>query len=97
MIFERRNLVQTQIVQFCENTFGVTFTLFSKGHVKGENKQPIYKILTEQSPPDFQGDPGWNFVKFLVDKNGYVRGRFSSMTKPESSKITSEIERLLAE
>lgn len=86
-----------EIANFCENTFGVSFPLFDKAHVKGESKQEVYKILTENSPKDFQGDPGWNFVKFLVDKDGFVRGRFSSMTKPESKKISSLIEELLKE
>jgi glutathione peroxidase len=86
-----------EIAHFCESTYGASFPLFHKDHVKGESKQPIYKILTEQSPKDFQGDPGWNFVKFLVDRNGFVRGRYSSMTKPESGKITREIEKLLGE
>jgi glutathione peroxidase len=86
-----------EIAFFCENTFGVSFPTFSKDKVKGEDKQATYKILTEESPKEFQGDPGWNFVKFVVDKEGFVRGRFSSMTKPESKKIRSLIESLLTE
>jgi glutathione peroxidase len=86
-----------EIAFFCENTFGVTFPTFRKDSVKGENKQSTYKILTKESPKEFQGDPGWNFVKFVVDKEGFVRGRFSSMTKPESKKIRSLIENLMNE
>jgi glutathione peroxidase len=82
------------IAEFCKLNYGVTFPMFEKAPVKGEGKQEIYKILTEKSPKDFQGDPGWNFVKFIVDKDGFVRGRFSSMTKPNDKKIKELIESL---
>ena len=84
-----------EIENFCKVNYGVSFPLFEKAAVKGELKQPAYKILTEQSAGSLRGDPGWNFVKFLVDKDGYPRARFSSMTSPDSSKIEEEIEKLL--
>lgn len=85
------------IAEFCKLNYGVTFPMFEKAPVKGDEKQEIYKILTEKSSKDFQGDPGWNFVKFVVDKNGYVRGRFSSMTKPNDKKIKQLIDSLISE
>lgn len=86
-----------EIAHFCESTYNTSFPIFSKDHVKGENKQAVYQVLTKESPEEFQGDPGWNFVKFLVDKKGFVRARYSSATKPESNTITEEIEKLLNE
>lgn len=84
-----------EIAHFCKINYGVSFPLFSKAPVSGAEKQPIYRFLTEQSAKEFQGDPGWNFVKFVVNSAGHVVGRFSSMTKPESKKVVSLLERLL--
>lgn len=86
-----------EIATFCKLNYGVSFPMFKKDHVKGENKQKIYKALTELSGEEFAGDPGWNFVKFLVDKKGKVRARFSSMLSPTSKTIAEKIEELLAE
>ena len=81
-----------EIKSFCQKNYGVTFPIAEKGPVKGEAKQPVFEFLTKDSG---EGDPGWNFVKFLIDQHGRVVGRFSSMTKPESPKITQQIESLL--
>lgn len=86
-----------EIKKFCKLNYGVDFPLFAKGPVSGGEKQLSYKILTEQSNKEFQGDPGWNFVKFLVDKKGNVRGRFKSIVGPQSEELTSKIEELLKE
>ncbi len=86
-----------EIAEFCKINYGVTFPLFQKDHVKGDGKQKIYKALTELSGEEFEGDPGWNFVKFLVDKNGKVRARFSSMLSPGSRTVREQVEILLAE
>lgn len=87
----------SEIKSFCTNKYSVTFPIFAKAPVAGKEKQPVYKFLTEDSFVDYQGDPGWNFVKFLVDQQGQVVGRFSSMTKPMSSKITKAIEVILVD
>jgi len=84
-----------EIKKFCELKYRTTFPVFEKNPVTGNEKQPVYKFLTEESAEEFQGDPGWNFVKFLVDKNGVVIGRFSSMTGPTSGKIERAIEEAL--
>jgi glutathione peroxidase len=85
-----------EIARFCSMNFGVTFPLFAKGSVRGAKKQPVYKFLTEESNRKFQGDPGWNFVKFLVDRDGRVVNRFSAITKPLSRKIVQALEEQLA-
>ncbi len=84
-----------EIKHFCELKYKTTFPIFEKNPVKGSEKQPVYKFLTENSEKKFQGDPGWNFVKFLVDQQGQVVGRYASITTPTSKKIVKTIEGLL--
>ena len=83
-----------EIKNFCSVNYDVTFPLFDKISVKGENKAPLYKMLTD-NPVTGKSEVRWNFEKFLIDKNGNVVKRFRSPTKPDSVKITSAIEELL--
>ncbi len=83
-----------EIKNFCSVNYDVTFPLFDKISVKGENKAPLYKMLTD-NPVTGKSEVRWNFEKFLIDKNGNVVKRFRSPTKPDSTKITSAIEELL--
>ena len=85
-----------QIKQFCTSKFNVTFPMMSKVSVAGDDKAPIYKFLTEKpTAGDFAGEIGWNFNKFLVDRNGNLIARYNSRTKPDDSKVTAEIEKAL--
>ncbi len=84
-----------EIKDFCELKYKTTFPIFAKAPVSGPDKQPVYKFITERSATEYRGDPGWNFVKVLVDQEGQVVGRFSSMTTPVSGKIMNAIEELL--
>lgn len=86
-----------EIVKFCKLRFGVTFPLFSKSDVKGENINPVFKVLTQQSAQEHQGPVKWNFEKFLLDKEGRLRYRFGSFSNPQSTAITDKIKELLAE
>jgi glutathione peroxidase len=83
-----------EIKNFCFTKYSLTFPLFSKISVKGSDKHPLYRYLTEQSP--FPGEVEWNFQKYLVDRSGNVAGRFHHRTKPLSPEIVQEVERLLA-
>jgi glutathione peroxidase len=83
-----------EIKNFCFTKYSLTFPLFSKISVKGEDKHPLYRYLTEQSP--FPGEVEWNFQKYLVDRSGNVVGRFHHRTKPLSPEVVHEVERLLA-
>ena len=87
---------EKDIKTFCQVNYSVNFPLTQKVHVKPKNQHPLYTFLTT-SNPEYTGAVGWNFTKFLIDKNGKVVNRFSSMTKPKSKKITSAIEALLQE
>lgn len=85
-----------EIKTFCETNFNVKFPLFDKGPVKGPSKQPLYKFLTEEAGESYKGEIGWNFEKFLVDKDGHVVGRYKSGVKPMDSNLTKVLEASLA-
>ena len=80
-----------EIQQFCTSTYDVTFKLFDKIKVLGEEQSPLYSFLTGQ-PAYEKGDVKWNFEKFLIDKNGNPVARFRSKVKPESEEMTLAIE-----
>lgn len=82
------------ISSFCELNFGVTFPLFSKVDVNGDNADPIYKFL-KSSAPGLLGTEAikWNFTKFLVDQNGKVIKRYAPTDSPE--KIAKDLASLL--
>ena len=85
-----------EIKQFCTLTYGVSFPIFSKISVKGDDKHPLYKYLTEKDTnPQFGGEIKWNFNKFLVDRQGKIIARFESKDKPESEVVTQAIEQAL--
>ncbi len=79
-----------EIRTFCESKFDVTFPLFDKIKVLGDDKSPLYAALTSYSKPT--GDIEWNFEKFVVSKNGEIAGRFKSKVEPGSEEIVSLIE-----
>jgi glutathione peroxidase len=81
-----------EIKSFCSSKFGVSFPLFSKVAVAGGEKHPVYRYLTSATGGD---EVGWNFEKFLVDKNGRVIGRFKSSVGPDSSELKDAIEQAL--
>lgn len=71
----------TQIKQFCEANYGVTFPMFSKISVKGKDIHPLYQFLTQKSENGtINADVQWNFQKFLINKNGVVVASFSPKT-----------------
>ncbi len=82
-----------EIKGFCETTYGVTFPMLSKITVKGAAKHPLYQWLTTSAEPS--GEVGWNFEKFLVDREGRVVGRFSSRVAPESKEMCDAVARAL--
>ena len=79
-----------EITLFCEKNYGVTFPMFSKIEVNGPNAHPLYRWLKEAGGG---GDIEWNFVKFLVDRDGEVLRRYPPKTKPED--IAADIEAVL--
>ena len=84
-----------EIKKFCEVNYGVTFPLFTKDHVKGQETQPVFRFLKDSPAGKADGEIGWNFTKFLVDRDGKVVARFSSKVKPDAPEVTAKIEELL--
>ena len=82
-----------EIATFCSTEYGVTFPLFEKIDVNGDDRHPIYAELTEA--PDAEGKAGditWNFEKFLVGTDGTVIGRFRPQVVPDADELVAAIE-----
>lgn len=85
-----------EIKTFCKTKYNVSFPMFAKISVKGDDIHPLYRFLTsKESDPEFAGDISWNFNKFLVDRSGKVVNRFETGETPEGEKITAAIETAL--
>ena len=84
-----------EIKTFCSRNYNVSFPLYSKVSVKGDDETPVYQYLTKKTQPELTGDIKWNFTKFLVDRQGNVVHRFEPAVTPDSPAIVSAIERLL--
>jgi glutathione peroxidase len=87
----------SEIKRFCSTKYNVTFPMFSKISVKGDDKAPLYQFLTEKANPAVAGDIKWNFTKFLADRKGHVVERFESAVTPDSPEVVAEVEKLLKE
>ena len=83
-----------EIKNFCSLTYGVTFPLFSKVNVNGEDAHPLFSFL-KHAKPGLLGSEAikWNFTKFLVDRDGAVVERYAPLTRPEE--LQTRIEALL--
>ena len=87
-----------EIKEFCTTKYKVSFPMFAKISVKGEDQDPLYKFLTsKETNPQFAGDISWNFNKFLIDRDGRVVARFTSKDTPDGEAVTSAIEKYLKE
>jgi len=83
----------TEIKTFCRSTYGVTFPLFSKISVLGDDIHPLYAFLTDgETDSAFAGDIQWNFTKFLIGREGKVIARFEPRTEPDSKEVIAAIE-----
>jgi glutathione peroxidase len=84
-----------EIKTFCQTKYSVTFPIYAKVSVKGDDQTPLYQYLTTTANPALAGDIKWNFTKFLVSRDGKVVQRFESPVKPDSPEVTSAIEEQL--
>lgn len=82
-----------KIADFCYNTYGVKFPMFSKTSVVGASANPLYLDLAHATGKK----PGWNFFKYVLDRNGNVVASFPSPVSPTDRKFLTEIEKLLAQ
>ncbi len=86
-----------EITEFCSVNYGVTFPMFAKIDVNGDDRHPLYTELTAVSDAEGQaGDVQWNFEKFLIGKDGSIVARFRPMTDPEAPEVLAAIEENLA-
>jgi glutathione peroxidase len=85
-----------EIKTFCTTRYNVSFDMFSKISVKGDDQHPLYAYLTsEEANPETAGGVKWNFTKYLVDRNGKVIAKFGSGVKPLSDELVKAVEEAL--
>ena len=81
-----------EIKTFCTENYGVTFDMFSKVDVNGENAAPLFKYLTsEETNPGHSGKIGWNFEKFLISRDGKVVARYKTPVAPDADEVVKAI------
>ena len=83
----------TEIGQFCATNYAVSFPMFDKIDVNGNNAHPLYQYLRREKSGLLGSSIKWNFTKFLIDRSGQVVGRYAPTTTPQA--LTREIEALL--
>ncbi len=86
----------SEIGEFCQKNYGVTFDMFAKTSVKGDDQSPLFKYLTTQANPDLTGDIDWNFSKFLISRDGKLVARFKSSIAPDAPELDQALEAELA-
>jgi glutathione peroxidase len=88
----------TEIKTFCDRKFSVSFPMFSKIDVNGENASPLYQYLTsDKIPVNDQGPVKWNFEKFLLNREGVVIARYRSGVSPDAVELLGAIEAALGD
>ena len=78
-----------EIADFCENTFGVKFPMFTKTRVTGRDASPLFRQLAATTGTA----PRWNFYKYIIARDGTAVAAFNSMTDPAGAKFVAEIEK----
>lgn len=82
----------TEIAQFCEINFGVTFPLMQKSSVKGKDQNPLYHWLSHKKENGWNNTPPtWNFCKYLVNEKGELINFFSPSVSPLSEEVTKQL------
>lgn len=85
-----------EIAEFCRATFNVTFPMFAKITVKGPSKAPLYDFLVKGGgEKEYAGALEWNFVKFLINRDGKIIHRFGHRLDPLDPTFIAEVERAL--
>jgi glutathione peroxidase len=81
---------EEEAAEVCYVNYGVTFTMLAPTHVRGDEANPIFRELAQQTTA-----PGWNFNKYLVDQSGKVVMHFGSNTAPDDPALLHAIDNLL--
>ncbi len=82
----------SEINEFCQLNYGVTFPMFQKIKVNGKEAHPLYQFLKKEAKGALSGTIKWNFTKFLIDREGNVIERFAPKTEPKE--MEEEIQKL---
>jgi glutathione peroxidase len=83
----------SEIAEFCKKNYGVSFDMFAKVDVNGEEACDLYKLLTSlETKPAGAGDISWNFEKFVVNRDGEVVARFAPRTTPDAEEVVEVLE-----
>ena len=84
----------SEVKEFCESTFSITFPLTEKNIVKGKDAHPFFK-WSKKELGFIGGVPRWNFHKIIIGKDGNAIAGYTALTRPSSKKFISEIEKAL--
>ena len=84
----------SEVKEFCESTFNITFPLTEKNVVKGKDAHPFFK-WSKKELGFIGGVPRWNFHKIIIGKDGKAIAGYTALTRPSSKKFISEIEKAL--
>lgn len=85
-----------EIKEFCSTKYNVSFAMFSKISVKGDDQHPLYRYLTSaEANPATAGDVRWNFTKYLIDRSGRLVAKFEPRVDPLSAELTEAVEAAL--
>jgi glutathione peroxidase len=78
----------SEIGEFCQRNYGVSFPMMDKVHVRGSERHAVYDWLCDAGLNGVHdGEVKWNFHKFVIDRDGHLRGSFRSAVKPDDAKI----------
>ena len=89
--FNQEDKDEGKTAELCELTYGVKFPMFEAIAVRGDDVDPLYRMLATKSGTT----PKWNFYKYLMDKNGNIVDSYSQFTKPSSKSFIKTIEKTL--
>ena len=81
---------EDEIAEFCQVNYGVSFPMFAKTSVKGDDANPLFATLTELSE-----EPEWNFAKYLIGRDGKLVSKFPAQTVPEDPEVVAAIDAAL--
>jgi len=82
-----------KVKEFCAINFNISFMLTEITNIKGEKGHPFFKWVKEEA--GFLAFPKWNFYKYLINKEGLLVKWYASTTKPNSKKITAQIDQII--
>ena len=88
--FEQEPGGEDEIAEFCQVNYGVSFPMFAKTSVKGDDVNPLFATLTELSE-----EPEWNFAKYLIGRDGKLVSKFPAQTVPEDPEVVAAIDAAL--